>query len=318
MSKQRPPPSIAELEVQRASAPRSKAEERARYFNTGNAFNLKLPPVPGESFIDEPVRAFDPQTPTGLISCDRSQQLGCRFPATTPLVLARYARIRAGGSLETRFRASGVIVYVIGGRGSTECGSERIEWQPGDLFVLPGSSIHRHRAGDTDTVLWIVTNEPQLMFEHLQPPLAGDAPTEVVHFTSDEMSRQIQLLYRIGRSEDIAGSALILSSEGQEACRNVLPTLTVAMNSLPPGKSQRPHRHNSVAVALVIQGENCYSVVDGNRKNWAPWATTVTPATSVHSHHNEGSQLAMFLIIQDGGIYYHARAMGFAFADAAS
>lgn len=311
------PRSIGELEVQRASAPKSKAEERARYFNTGNAFDLKLPPVPGESFIDEPRRALDPRTPTGVISCDRSQQLGCKFPATTPLVLARYARIRAGESLETIFRASGVVVYVIAGQGSTECGDERIDWQRGDLFVLPGSSSHRHKAGESDAVLWIVTNEPQLMFEHLQPPLAGDSPTEIVHFTSDEMSRQIQLLYRIGRSDDIAGSALILSSQEQEASRNVLPTLTVAMNTLPPGKSQRPHRHNSAAVALVIQGEKCYSVVDGKRKDWAPWATTVTPATSMHSHHNEGTQFAMFLIVQDGGIYYHARAMGFAFADAA-
>jgi hypothetical protein len=128
--------SIGELEVQRASAPKSKAEERARYFNTGNAFDLKLPPVPGESFIDEPRRALDPRTPTGVISCDRSQQLGCKFPATTPL----YARIRAGESLETIFRASGVVVYVIAGQGSTECGDERIDWQRGDLFVLPGSS----------------------------------------------------------------------------------------------------------------------------------------------------------------------------------
>jgi gentisate 1,2-dioxygenase len=120
-------------------------------------------------------------------------------------------------------------------------------------------------------------------------------------------------LYQIGRGEDIAGSALIFSSQRQEAIRNVLPTLTVAMNSLPPGNSQRPHRHNSVAVSLVIQGEGCYSIVDGRRKEWSQWATTVTPATSVHSHHNGGGKTAMFLIVQDGGMYYHTRAMGFQF-----
>ena len=308
------PQSIADLPAQHASAPKSKAEARARYFNTGNAFNLQLPRVPDESFTDEPARALHPDTPTGLIACDRSRELRCAFPATTPLVLARYARIRAGESLETTFAASGVVVYVIAGSGSTECGSERIEWYPGDTFVLPGGVKEVYRA-TSDAVLWIVTNEPQLAFENLQPPKAGDAPTDVVHFPADEVERQIDLLYQVGRGEDIAGTALIFSSERQEAIRNVLPTLTVAMNSLPAGKSQRPHRHNSVAVSLVIQGENCYSIADGRRKDWSQWATTITPATSVHAHHNGGADRAMFLIVQDGGIYYHTRALGFEFVD---
>ena len=58
-----------------------------------------------------------------------------------------------------------------------------------------------------------------------------------------------------------------------------------------------------------------YSLIDGERKDWAPWATTITPPTSVHSHHNDGPEKAMFLIVQDGGLYYHARAMGFEFAE---
>jgi gentisate 1,2-dioxygenase len=310
------PQSIADLPAQRARSPNSKAEARARYFNTGNAFNLQLPRVPDESFTAEPAKALHQDTPTGLVACDRSKELGCAFPATTPLVLARYARIRAGESLETDFAASGVITYVIVGSGSTVCGSERIEWNSGDTFVLPGGIEAVHQATTSDVVLWIVTNEPQLAFENLRPPQAGQAPTDLVHFPADEVQRQIELLYQVGRGEDIAGSALIFSSERQESIRNVLPTLTVAMNSLPAGKSQRPHRHNSVAVSLIIEGENCYSIVDGRRKNWSQWATTVTPGTALHSHHNGGSRTAMFLIIQDGGIYYHTRALGFEFADA--
>lgn len=310
------PRSIADLPAQRASAPKSKAESRALYFNTGNAFNLQLPRVPDDSFTAEPVKALHRDTPTCLIPCDRSKELGCSFPATTPLVLARYARICAGETLETDLAASGVIGYVIAGTGSTLCGAERIEWKAGDTFVLPGGVPHIHRAGASDAVLWIVTNEPQVAFENLSPPKPGEAPTDVVHFPGDEVERQINLLYAVGRGEDIAGSALIFSSDRQEAIRNVLPTLTVAMNSLPPGKSQRPHRHNSVAVSLIIAGEGCYSMVDGRRKEWSQWATTVTPATAVHSHHNAGTKMAVFLIVQDGGIYYFTRALGFEFADA--
>ena len=310
------PRSIAELPVQCAAAPASAAEARARYFNTGNAFDVKLSEVPDASFTVEPARALADDTPTGLIVCDRSRELGTPFAATTPLVLARYARIRAGDTLATDFVASGVMLYVMTGSGSTACGSEELAWAAGDVLVLPGAVPLLHRAGPEPAVLWIVTNEPQLAFEHLRGPAPGDAPTDAVHFPATEIERQIDLIYAVGRGDDIAGSALIFSSTKQEAIRNVLPTLTVAMNSLPPGLTQRPHRHNSVAVSLVIQGDNCHSVVDGRRKEWSRWATTVTPATSVHSHHNADThQRALFLIVQDGGLYYYTRALGFSFAE---
>lgn len=307
--------SIADLPAQRAEAPKTEAQENARYFNTGNAFNIKLPPVPDHVFVAEPAQALNPATATSLIPCDLSNELETALPATTPLALVRYARIRANESLMTDFAASGVIVYVIAGTGVTECGSEKIEWNHGDVFVLPGGEVHRYHAGAQDAVLWIVTNEPQLSFEHLQAPARGEAPTTVVHYPAAEIERQIDLIYEVGRGQDIAGSALIFSSERQEAIRNVLPTLTVAMNSLPPGQSQRPHRHNSMAVSLIIEGAGCYSIIDGKRKDWSKWATTITPPVSVHSHHNRGDRRAMFLIIQDGGIYYYTRAMGFSFAD---
>ncbi len=309
------PASIAEMPAQLPASPLSQAEARGRFFNTGNAFNVQLPPVPDRSFTEEPMQALDPATPTGLIPCDISTDLGCAFPATTPLVLAHYARIRAGESLTTDFVTSGTIAYVIQGSGTTRCAGEDVNWNAGDLFILPGGEPATHQAGADDAVLWLVTNEPQLAFENLRAPAPGAAPTDVVHYRADEINRQIELIYDVGRNEEIAGSALIFSAERQVSTRNILPTLTVAMNSLPGGVVQRPHRHNSVAVSLIIRGDRCFSMIDGRRKDWAPWATTITPPVSVHSHHNGGNEQALFLIIQDGGIYYHARAMGFEFTD---
>ncbi len=309
------PKSIADLPAQHAGKPETKAEERARFFNSGNAFNIKLPPVPNAVFAEEPARARDPATSTSFIACDASDAMECEFAATSPLLLARYGRIRAGEHLTDEPQASGVIHYVIEGKGTTSAAGERIDWQPGDVFVVPGGGAITHSAADSDAVLWVVSNEPQVKFENLQPPAQGAAPTGVVHYRSDEIDRQIELLYRVGQDQETAGTALIFSSDKQQDSRNVLPTLTLAMNSLPAGGMQRPHRHNSVAVSLVIRGEHCYSKIDGERKDWAPWATTITPPVSVHSHHNDGDELAMFLIVQDGGLYYHARAMGFEFVD---
>ena len=308
------PRDIGDMPAQQPLAPGSAAEARGRFFNTGNAFNIVNPPVPDHAFTEEPARALRDDTPTSLIACDLSDVLGCPFPATSPFVLARYGRIRAGDTLTTDFVTSGTIAYVIIGTGITHCGSEQIAWSAGDVFVIPGGIAASHTA-ETIAVLWLVTNEPQLAFENLRPPSPGQAPTDLVHYRGSEIDRQIALLYEVGRDSSIAGSALIFSAERQEATRNILPTLTAAMNSLPAGYVQPPHRHNSVAVSLIIRGEDCFSLIDGNRKNWSPWATTITPPVSVHSHHNDGTEQARFLIIQDGGLYNHARAMGFEFTE---
>lgn len=315
MAAQTEPKSIADLPAQHAGKPETQAEARARFFNSGNAFNIKLPPVPNAVFADQPMRALEPSTSTGFIACDASSEMECPFPATSPLLLARYARIRAGESLSDEARASGIIHYVIEGAGTTSAAGEEVAWQAGDVFVVPGGGPIAHSAADAAAVLWIVSNEPQIRFESLQSPAQGEAPTGVVHYRADEIDRQIELLYRIGQDEETAGTALVFSSDKQQDSRNVLPSLTLAMNSLPAGGMQRPHRHNSVAVSLVIQGKRCYSKIDGERKEWVPWATTITPPVSVHSHHNDGDELAMFLIVQDGGLYYHTRAMGFEFVD---
>jgi gentisate 1,2-dioxygenase len=113
----------------------------------------------------------------------------------------------------------------------------------------------------------------------------------------------------------IAGLALILSHTRQARLRNVLPTLTLAMNQLPPRDFQRPHRHNSAAITLNIRCQGCYSMVGGRRIDWQPYAVMVTPPGEVHSHHNEGDLTMTCLIVQDGGLYHHCRTMGFEYAD---
>lgn len=94
---------------------------------------------------------------------------------------------------------------------------------------------------------------------------------------------------------------------------SITPSMTLALNSMEPGQSQRGHRHNSVAVTLVIEGERCHSMIDNARVDWRPYATMTTPATAFHSHHNQGERLATFLIVQDGGLFYHCRTIGFSF-----
>lgn len=288
--------------------------QRARYYSSADGFNIKLPRVPAHVFLDERDRALDSATPTGLITLDLSGPLGCGFPATTPLILARYAVIRAGETLTTRFAASGEICYVMTGAGETVCGAEALAWEPGDVFCLPGGNSVTHLAGTVHCLLWIVTNEPQLAFERAQPPALGGAQIETVHYPADEIRRQLELIHRLPAEKTMTGKAVTFANASLDRQRTCLPSLTLAMNSLLPHESQRAHRHSAAAVTLVVQGRQCYSMIGGARVDWQEHAVMITPPGDVHSHHNDGDQLALFLIVQDGGLHYHCRTMGFSFA----
>ena len=298
--------------ARRADTPYTR---RARYFDSSNAFALKYPPVPCHQFLAERGRALDPATGTAVIPLDLSAQLGTQFPATTPLILTRYLRIRAGDELTTRLKASGELYYVIAGSGATAKGADRIAWGPGDVFCLPGGGATTHLAGDVDGVLWEISNEPELAFEHLEPPAPANAVTGAVHYPAAEIAHQLERVGEKLSGQKIAGLALVFASVDQARARNVLPSLTLAVNQLPPGDFQRPHRHNSAAVTLSIQGKHCHSMIGGRRVDWQEHAVMVTPPGEVHSHHNDGDGQMTCLIVQDGGLYYHCRTMGFEFAD---
>ena len=177
------------------------------------------------------------------------------------------------------------------------------------MFCLPGGVPISFASGDEDSILWLVSNEPQFSFERCSPPQISSSLVKATHFPADEMGGELGRL--AGREYGEGGSAVILASENLERGRGLSPTLTLSMNQLGAGATQPPHRHNSVAVSLIVNGPNCYSMVDGVRMDWLPWSTVVTPPGSMHSHHSEDKNGAHWLIVQDGGLYNHCRTMGF-------
>ena len=298
-----------------STAPRAPSPyaENARYLTSLDGFNIKHPPIPAHVFRAERDRALAPDAPTGLVPLDLSADLGLAYPATTPFILSRYARIRAGDTLATTFRASTELYHVIRGSGSTTASdSGPLAWEPADTFCLPGGTAARHVAAQ-DSVLWITTNEPQLRFEGLQPPAPGMAPIRPALYPMAEIRRRLLAVYLDPRGAAMAGKSVNLGNVAIESSRTTTPSFTLALNSLLPGEAQRGHRHNAVAVTLVLAGERCYSLIDGERADWEPHTVMITPPAAFHSHHNDGSELALFLIVQDGGVYYHCRTMGFSY-----
>ena len=298
-----------------SGAPRAPSPyaANARYLTSLDGFNIRRPAVPAQVFRAERDRALDPAAPTGLVPLDLSATLGLPYPATTPFILSRYARIRGGETLATTFRASTEIYHVIRGSGRTTAGDgTSIAWEASDTFCLPGGTATRHAASE-DAVLWITTNEPQLEFEGLRPPAPGEAPIRPAVYSMAEIRRRLLEVYLDPRGAAMPGKSVNFGNAAIESSRTTTPSFTIALNSLLPGEAQRGHRHNAVAVTLVLGGEGCYSLVDGVRVDWEPHTVMITPPAAFHSHHNDGRELALFLIVQDGGVYYHCRTMGFSY-----
>ena len=209
---------MALMGPQRQATPATAAQARGRYFNSANAFNIRLPDVPAHSFAGEAARAMAPGTPTGFVDCDQSAALGSERPATTPLMLARYARIAAGEALAARSNASGTIGYVIRGAGHTNIGpldagpaaepsGERIDWSAGDVIFFPGGAQAVHHAVGDDAVLWLVNDEPLMDFGDLG---AAAVPSgQAVHYPAAEIRHQLAQLYDAEPEPTTSGRALI-------------------------------------------------------------------------------------------------------------
>jgi len=289
-------------------------EARARYYSPANIFNVERPPIPQMAFVDARDQAMAPDAPTGWIFLDIGTAIGLKEPATTPLMLARYARIAPGETLTGSFRASGEFYFVISGDGQAHKGAESFTWQSGDVFSLPGGGETRLDGGATGAVLLLVTNEPELAFHELAAPVPDNAPTRAVRYPMEEILAEMDRV-RADQSADpnATGRALHLTCERNGNADAAHPSIKLAMNTLDPHSIQRPHRHNSVALTLPIAADNVYSVIEGNRLDWHPYALMITPPAELHEHHNEGDTPMLSLVIQDGGLYFRCRTIGFSF-----
>lgn len=300
------------------STPQSTDEdtfvERARYYSPANIFKVERPAIPQHIFAEEAALAMAHDTPTGWVALDIGETIGLAEPATTPLMLARYARINANEALSGTFRASGEFYYVIAGQGQATKGEETLNWQAGDVFSLPGGGETVLSAGAENAVLLLVTNEPELVFHGLTAPTADNSLTRAVRYPLADIKAEMDKVRDFQKADpNVAGLALHLTSERDGNADAAHPTIKLAMNSLDAGNVQRPHRHNSVALTLPIQSKGVFSVIEGNRLDWQQYALMVTPPAELHEHHNEGDEMMLSLVIQDGGLYFRCRTIGFSF-----
>jgi gentisate 1,2-dioxygenase len=293
-------------------APDRRYTERGCFVSVEDGFNIKRASLAAHAFAAERESAFAAAAPTGLVALDRSSSLGVVWPATTPMMLARYIRLRAGEALRACFACGGAIHVVLAGSGEWLAGDDHFAWQRGDVFILPGGIDSTYRAA-SDSVVYCVTNEPLYAFEAMAVGAASQV--EPVLYPAARIAAEIDRLASKIMLPATPGRAFNLSSAALAAERTALRSLTGTFNLVMPGERQRSHRHCATALVLVLQGGGCRSTIGGTRFDWQADTVILTPPLDAHSHENPGDEPALAFIVQDGAWHYYARTMDFSFTE---
>jgi gentisate 1,2-dioxygenase len=295
----------------------------ARYFEYSQAAN----PI-GSGFTPKiPIIKFSPEIyldePTGIVPLDLSQQLGIKTgEATSPALLANFVRIRAGEQIDTAVNATSQLYYVLYGRGFAAVDGRLVKWEKGDFLTLPAGSRAVFYA-DAETAMYWVHDAPLLRYLGAEASQPKFRPTKFRR--ADAVAKLAEIASRPGANDKSRVSVLLANAE-QEQTLTITHVLWAMFGVLPGGQEQLPHRHQSVALDLILDApEGCYTllgthvergkIVDPIRVDWEAGGAFVTPPGMWHAHFNETGEPAHLIPIQDAGLHTYLRTLDISFTN---
>ena len=278
-----------------------------------------IPSVPHAEFS----ATLHEQGPTRVIPLDLSRQLGCPGPATSPSLCANFLHIRPGESIRVRPNASSQLYFVIRGRGQTQFGDTQFPWGTGDFVTLPAGNAAVHQA-ENDAALYWVHDEPMVRYLGARAESPTFRPTL---YRAEEARAELAKAEADPEAQRRSRISVLLANRACDQTLTVTPTLWAMLGVLPVGDVQAPHRHQSVALDLIIDCKpGCYTligkdlddhgrIIDPERVDWKPASAFVTPPSLWHTHFNESGTAAYLLPIQDAGLQTYLRTLDIRFSD---
>ena len=261
------------------------------------------------------------QGETRVIALDLSKELETPYLATSPNLLANYLRICAGDKIRTAVEATSEVYFVLRGSGHTETALGTINWQQGDAFTLPSNAGVIHVA-DEDSALYWSHDAPLLQYMGVVPNKPMFKPA---YYSRNYMVSEVEKLREIALREKRNRIGIILGNTASAKTKTMTHTMWSLFNLLPAGETQKPHRHQSVALDLaVFSGPDTYTligkkvdeqgnIIDPIKAMWESNTVFVTPPGWWHSHHNESDQDAFVFPVQDAGLHTYMRTLDIQF-----
>ena len=312
-----------------SAAVHPQPESKALLFDYRQAAN------PVRRGLTEPIpyRCWGPELhasgPSAIFPLDLSAELGAVGPATSPGLAAHFIRIDAGEGVKAAANATSSLFFVLSGDGHCQRAAdangsgETVAWREGDLFVLPAGPAPLLQASSNSVLYW-VHDAPLLDYLGVVP---SSPRFETTHYPGPWLKQELQTLAADPSSARSNRLSLLLANRDLPSTRTVTHVLWAMYGMVPAGASQAPHRHQSVALDLIIDCDpGCYTLVgteladDGTivnpkRIDWQAGGAFITPPGHWHAHVNESSRTAYLLPIQDAGLKTYLRSLDIRFAE---
>lgn len=239
--------------------------------------------------------------------------------ATTNSLFSGLQIVMPGEAARAHRHTPAALRFVIESDGGyTTVEGDRIPMRPGDLVLTPNWTWHDHGNDTGNPMIWLdgldlplahlleaVFYEPYP--EDVQPvtrptdssllaygsgslrpvwetPMAAHSP--LMHYPWEQTWEALQRLGPVAEGSPYDG--VVLEYTNPNTGGPVMPTIGCHTQLLRPAEGTRAHRHTASAIYHVVEGEG-YSIVDGQRLDWADKDVFCVPGWAFHEHGNSSS-----------------------------
>lgn len=289
----------------------------AQYFEYSTAAD----PIGQKIISPVPYHNFPPSLcsdgPTRIIPFDLSKELGVDYPATGPSMLAHFVRVIGGEQQSLNPIATSQVLYVLAGNGVITQGGHEIAYTKGAFVALPGGMLATIRA-EAETILYYVNDAPLLSYLGVADVRPRFEPTLYPAREADAKLAAVEHAPDAAKHNRIS---VLLGNKHFPHTRTVTHTMWAMFGIVEPHSFQKPHRHQSIALDLIVDcKKGCYTLVgteiDKNneivnpvRVDWESGLGFVTPPGYWHSHFNDSDEPAHVIPLQDAGLHTYLRTL---------
>ena len=223
-------------------------------------------------------------------------------------------------------QASSHVFRVMEGACTLRCEHGTFEMCEGDVLSIPFMKERMSISSYTNncTAFW-VNDEPLLQYLGVEPV---EAKFSAVYYNNTVITEFVKKSMFNKEAQNRNRNGVLLSNQymADSGTKTLTPTLWTLLNFVPPHKSHKPHKHNSVALDLCVsaKSDTVYTLMgkclndDGSIKDpikmvWKPNSVFVTPPGWWHSHHNESDEEAWVFPVQDAGLHTYMRTLDIQF-----
>ena len=263
----------------------------------------------------------------GIDIIDFANVFNTSHKSTTPNLLASFIKLMKKDIIElniqkNEFNATSHIFYILKGSASIQIDDEPEKMvYLGDILISPcfGSLQIKNIGKEEELEIYYVNDSPLVNY------LGSKVEKKIFKTAIYSNSFLSQSLNDLSNKNNNRKGILLSNKDTEKLGINTItPVLWALYNELPPKTTQKPHKHNSVALDLCLKCDdttNIYTLIgdkldeNGNILNptkvyWKEGSMFITPPGLWHSHNNDGDTYAYILPIQDAGLLLYQRILG--------